>query len=356
MNDLKKTFSEKKILLTGHTGFKGTWMLSVLNILGAEVTGYALPPEANCLYQSINGDRLCQSNIGDIRNKEYLDQVIQDCQPDYVFHLAAQALVLPSYEDPLYSFEVNTLGTAYLMESLRKLNKECKAVVITTDKVYRNLETNKAYSEDDKLGGHDPYSGSKAAAELVVDSYIRSFFESQLSHVQVCVARAGNVIGGGDWSDHRIIPDIVSAIHQNNPIVIRNPTSIRPWQHVLDPIFGYLVLAAKMKDTSLPNAFNFGPDPQESVSVLELTKRAVEIWGSGEIEMDNQSNTLHESKQLLLNSSLAMNMLNWHPVLSQMESIDWTIEWYKQVLMDNTPALDAVDKQVEAYFKHFQNK
>lgn len=347
--ELINRFKGKKVLLTGHTGFKGTWMLVALKQLGAQITGFALAPINNSLYESIDGDSLCRSVIGDIRDKHIIDQVVDELQPDYVFHLAAQALVLPSYENPLHTFEVNSQGTAHLLESLRRLKKKCCAVIVTTDKVYRNLERGGAFVEEDQIGGHDPYSGSKAAAEIIVDSYIRSFFSQNDSQVKVCTARAGNVIGGGDWSKHRIIPDTISSLANSKPVVIRNPSSIRPWQHVLEPIFGYLFLASQMSEKKLPDAFNFGPDPNESISVLQLVKRAIEIWGSGTYETDSDENAPHESGHLLLDSSKAHRLLKWQSFLTQMKSIDWTIQWYKRVLIDEQSAIETLTSQMVNY-------
>jgi len=239
----ENTYKGKKIFLSGHTGFKGSWMLTWLHQLGAEVRGYALTPEnENDLYNLINGDKLCNSVIGDIRDKEKLVNTIIDFQPDFIFHLAAQPLVRRSYEMPLYTFEVNVNGTVHLLEAIRNLQKKCTVVIITTDKVYENQETDYAYREDDKLGGYDPYSASKAAAEIVVSSYRNSFFnpaDYEKHKKAIATARAGNVIGGGDRAADRIVPDIIHALETGMPVIVRNPYAVRPWQHVLDPLSGY---------------------------------------------------------------------------------------------------------------------
>jgi CDP-glucose 4,6-dehydratase len=242
---LIQTFSGKKVFLTGHTGFKGSWMLKVLEIIGANVKGYSLEPEfENGLYNIIKGDKLCDSVIADIRDKERLIKEINNFQPDFIFHFAAQPLVRLSYDIPSTTFDVNVMGTVNLLEAVRLCQKEISVIIITTDKVYQNLEWVYPYRETDRLGGVDPYSASKACTELVVSSYINSFFSSKdyKSHKKaVGVCRAGNVIGGGDWSKDRIIPDIIKSIFNNDIIKIRNPKAIRPWQHVLEPLIGYLI-------------------------------------------------------------------------------------------------------------------
>jgi CDP-glucose 4,6-dehydratase len=251
-------FRGKKVFLTGHTGFKGSWMLALLKQLGAVTTGYALAPDTNelALYNVIRGDEACNSIIADIRDKAVLNASIIQAQPDIIFHFAAQPLVRYSYTNPIETFEVNTLGTANVLDAIKLLDKKCSVVIITTDKVYENKEWDYPYRETDRLGGYDPYSASKAAAEIVVDSYRNSFFNTahfNTHQKSVATARAGNVIGGGDFSADRIIPDIIRALQNNKVINIRNPNAVRPWQHVLEPIAGYLLLAKKLYED--PAAF-----------------------------------------------------------------------------------------------------
>lgn len=332
---LKEIYQHKKIFVTGHTGFKGSWLTAWLHSLGAEVKGYALAPEQDDLYNSINGDTLCQSVIADIRDKDRLKKELLNFSPDFIFHLAAQPLVRYSYEAPLETFEVNVMGTAYLLDAVRELKKACTVVIITTDKVYQNKEQDYFYKEDDKLGGYDPYSASKAAAEIVVDSYRSSFFNpSDYNGHQKSIssARAGNVIGGGDWAQDRIMPDIIRALSSNKPVVVRNPFSIRPWEHVLEPLHGYLVLAAhQSKDPQqYATAYNFGPRMNESLPVGELLKQAIKMWGSGTYQTPDQTGAPHEAHLLQLNISKAEKDLGWSPAFTVTEAVEMTVNWYKQ--------------------------
>lgn len=355
--DFENIYKGKRVFVTGHTGFKGSWLISWLHLLGAEVKGYALTPETNKdLYTVINGNELCQSVIADIRNKEQLINSINSFEPDFVFHLAAQPLVIESYNNPVYTHEVNVIGTANVLEALRCLKKPCIAVMITTDKVYHNYETGQAYKEVDRLGGYDPYSASKAAAEIVIDSYRKSFFNplKYSDHQKsVSVARAGNVIGGGDWAKNRIIPDIVKALSNGEAVNVRNPNAIRPWQHVLEPLSGYLTLAAKQTNDPLQfaSAFNFGPHLQDNITVQKLAERAIESWGSGTIETLLSSNAVHEAGLLQLNISKSQKELNWHPILNSTLAIQQTIEWYKQVLQEKQPARTVTFKQIKSFIQ-----
>ena len=334
-DDLKKVYSGKKVFLTGHTGFKGSWLLKILNMLGAEVMGYALPPDAVLsFYRIIEGDSLCKSIISDLRNREGLKQAVIDFQPDFVFHLAAQPLVRLSYEKPSETFEVNAIGTANLLDAIRILNKPCSVILITTDKVYHNNEWEYAYRENDKLGGYDPYSASKACTELVIDSYRNSFFNIsnyEAHHKAVAVARAGNVIGGGDWSKDRLIPDIVRALNINKPINIRNPDSIRPWQHVLEPLFGYLLLGAKLSEApcKFSQAYNFGPRLNDALPVSEMASMAINVWGSGRYEINKDAMNPHEAGLLKLDISKADAELKWAPKMSALQAVEMTVTWYK---------------------------
>lgn len=331
---LYSVFNGKKVFLTGHTGFKGAWMVQILHHLGARVMGYALPPERESdLYQQIHGDDLCTSVMGDICDLPALKKELVDFEPDFVFHLAAQSLVRRSYNKPVDTFMVNTQGTAHVLEALRHLPPACVALMITTDKVYENPERGTPFTEDDKLGGYDPYSASKAAAEIIVESYRRSFFnpEDYGNHEKsVASVRAGNVIGGGDYSEDRIVPDIVRALHFDEVVGLRNPGSIRPWQHVLEPLGAYLLLAAKMSEdpARYSTAFNFGPNEEDMLTVEQLTEIFLNSFGRGSYKVFLQDKPLHEAKLLLLDSTKAAQMLGWHPQLDARTAIEWTANWY----------------------------
>lgn len=334
-SQLETCYKGKKVFLTGHTGFKGSWMLKVLSMLGAEVRGYALEPyTSDDLYHLINGDSLCDSVIADLRDRSRLKDAIIDFQPDFVFHLAAQPLVRLSYEIPSETFEVNAIGTANVLDGVRALNKKCDIVLITTDKVYHNNEWVYPYREEDKLGGYDPYSASKACTELVISSYRNSFFNVNnyiLHQKAIAVGRAGNVIGGGDWSKDRLIPDIAKAFGENAKVTIRNPNSVRPWQHVLEPVFGYLLLGLNLaKDpVSFSQAFNFGPNADDALSVNEMVKLAINEWPGNNYEVIGLENQPHEAGLLMLDISKAIKELKWKPKLAADEAIAKTISWYK---------------------------
>ncbi len=332
---LQSTYKGKKVFLTGHTGFKGSWMLYWLHQLGAEIKGYALAPEqVDGLYNSMKGDLLCDSIIADIRDKERLTQEIKDFQPDYVFHLAAQPLVRLSYDIPSETFDVNAIGTANVLDGIRELEKPCIGVMITTDKVYENNEWHYPYRENDRLGGYDPYSASKACTELVISSYRNSFFNPKAyitHHKAIAAARAGNVIGGGDWAKDRIIPDIINALNNDQPITVRNPQAIRPWQHVLEPLGGYLLLGAKLMEDPIKyaDAWNFGPMADDNLDVESLVKLAIEVWGSGKYDTPALKGQPHEAGLLKLDISKAINELDWKPKWTAKQAIEKTMSWYK---------------------------
>lgn len=352
MNFLE-TYKGKKVFVTGHTGFKGSWLISWLSELGAQIKGYALAPENDHdLFHQINGHKLCDSVIGDIMDFEKLEQSMLDFEPDFIFHLAAQPLVRLSYQIPVQTFAVNSIGTAHLMEALRRLQKPCQVVIITTDKVYHNNEWVYPYRENDRLGGYDPYSASKACAELVLDSFRNSFFNLKdyaIHQKGIAVARAGNVIGGGDWAKDRIIPDTVKSLQQHQPVTIRNPRSVRPWQHVLEPLSGYLQLGAHLAKTPLTTstAFNFGPYIEDNLDVESLVKTAIDVWGQGTYEITAQTHQPHEAGLLKLDISKAINELNWRPKLNARQAITYTINWYRQATANN--ALTLVKQDIAAY-------
>jgi len=348
---LKSTYQNKKVFLTGHTGFKGAWMLVLLRQFGADVRGYSLEAEDPSLYRQINGDELCRSVIADINDLEDLQKELEDFQPDFVFHLAAQSLVRRSYKQPLETFQTNIMGTANLLEAVKSVDGKCDVVVITTDKVYENLEMDYAYKEHDKLGGFDPYSSSKAGAEIVTASYRSSFFNrDDYSKHQTAItsARSGNVIGGGDYCEDRIVPDIIRALEAGEAVVVRNPAATRPWQHVLEPLSGYLLLGAKLSEyhQQYASAYNFGPNMGDDLSVEELVKIALDCWGGGNYETPDTSGEPHEAGLLKLDISKSMLELDWHPKMKSAEAIELTIDWYKNAASD---PLGYCEKQIQAY-------
>jgi CDP-glucose 4,6-dehydratase len=334
VKEITTYYSGKKVFLTGHTGFKGSWLLLWLQSIGAIVKGYALAPEEGSLFNKVNGDELCESVIADIRDAKRLLAEIQSFQPDYIFHLAAQPLVRLSYVLPQETFETNVNGTMHVLEAVRKLPNFCTVVIVTTDKVYENQEKDYAYREEDKLGGYDPYSASKAATEMLVNSYRNSFFnpEKFTEHKKaIATARAGNVIGGGDYAKDRIIPDIVAALENGKPIEVRNPKAVRPWQHVLEPLWGYLQLGiALTKDPkTYSSSFNFGPDIQDMLIVEQLVAEAIRIWGSGHFVIKHDTNAVHEAGLLQLDNSKSKKQLSVYPVYSSQKAVEQTIAWYK---------------------------
>jgi len=351
MEDLgmKNFWHAKNILLTGHTGFKGSWLAEILLSLGANVTGCALAArrEDDLFHLCKLQDRL-DHHIVDIRNKSQLLKIFQQKMPDVVFHLAAQPLVLPSYEDPVTTWETNVMGSLNVLECLKAINQRCAVVMVTTDKVYEIADTASPRIETDHLGGHDPYSSSKAAMEIAVSSWRRSFFAQ--SEIRIATARAGNVIGGGDWSDHRIIPDLINALRHETELELRNPQAVRPWQHVLDPLFGYLKLAEALyqdQQDIYQTGFNFGPDKGLIATVDDLVNAAGEIWG-GEMQRSVKIKARHEAPFLFLDSAKAQNLLGWKPRWNFLETVFHTVNWYKNYLR-GSDATSLVKEQIDAY-------
>jgi len=333
--NLEHFYKGKKVLVTGHTGFKGAWLITWLNLLGAEIKGYALHQfSEESIYHTVAPHIPHESIIADIRDRQKLTNEIAKFQPDYIFHLAAQSLVRRSYAIPSETFDVNVTGTANLLESLLDLKKKCTVLVITTDKVYENLEQDMPYKETDRLGGHDPYSASKACSEIVVQSFSKSFFDLERSkefRKSIASARAGNVIGGGDWNQDRIIPDIIKHLRNGTQIPIRNPHSIRPWQHVLEPLGGYLLLGGLLdKNPTIPRSINFGPELDDHLEVKKLVEMAISNWQSGSWSNISDANEPHEAGILKLDIRIAKNQLGWFPKLNCSQAIQWTIEWYRQ--------------------------
>lgn len=328
-------WKNKKVLLTGHTGFKGSWLALWLHKMGAQVTGLALAPDTNPnLYSILGIDKKTKSHIGDIRDLETVKNVFNQSQPEIVFHLAAQPLVRYSYKNPLETYQTNVMGTAHILEAVRSTPSVRSVLIITTDKVYENKEWVYGYRENEPLGGYDPYSSSKACAEILTASYRNSFFpkEKWSEHkVAIATARAGNVFGGGDWSADRLLPDIINAFQTNQKVKIRNPISTRPWQHVLEPLSGYLTLAQNLheKNIQFAESFNFGPTDYDCVPVKELVSVAAKIWGEGAgFEIDS-GNHPHEAGLLKLDSSKAYFRMGWKPTWNLKISIEHTLNWYK---------------------------
>lgn len=352
---LEQIYKGKKVFLTGHTGFKGAWILKTLSLLGAEVKGYALKTQtANDLFNLIEGDNICDSVIADLRDKKRLQDELVSFQPDFVFHLAAQPLVRLSYEIPAETFEVNIVGTANVLDAVRLLDKSCSVVLITTDKVYYNNEWLYPYRENDRLGGYDPYSASKACAELLIDSYRNSFFNIKHYNIHkkgIAVARAGNVIGGGDWSKDRLIPDIAKAFSIEEPVVIRNPNSVRPWQHVLEPVIGYLLLGANLavEPTQYSQAYNFGPYLSDALPVEEMLKLAILSWGKGEYVIEKVDEQPHEAGLLKLDISKAIAELNWYPKMNAGLAVSMTMDWYNEFNLNKNTIADFTREQIISF-------
>lgn len=338
----------KRVLVTGHSGFKGSWLTIWLHRLGAQVIGISLPPntEPN-LFSLAKIDQLCESHFCDIRDRDSLATLICNAQPEIVFHLAAQPLVRASYREPVETFATNVMGTAHVLEALRGLESVKAAVMITTDKVYQNREWPWPYRESDALGGHDPYSASKAASEIVIASYRNAFWGQQ--GVAVASARAGNVIGGGDWSEDRLIPDAIRAWQANQTLKIRRPNAIRPWQHVLEPIAGYLMLAEQIcSDPDKAGAYNFGPNTHEDGTVHQVIELARAANGGGNVNYGDGTEGPHEADWLALETAKARTTLGYQPHWSLQESVHRSIHWYRAQHQDKS-ALELCERDIEAF-------
>ncbi len=363
MSRLKEHYCGKRVLLTGHTGFKGSWMAEWLLRLGADVAGVSLEPqEEPSLFDQLGLAGRLEHHIQDIRDADKLAAIVQSVQPDTVFHLAAQPLVRYSYEHPIETFDTNVMGTVHLLDALRALEKPCDAVIITTDKCYENKEVDRPYDEDDPMGGYDPYSASKGACELVVSSYRRSFFHPNdygtKHRVSLASARAGNVIGGGDWALDRIVPDCMRTLAAGKPVPVRNPAATRPWQHVLEPLGGYLVLGMQLAENrgsaawkEICSGFNFGPDPESNRSVKELVEQVLTGW-PGTWEDQSDPHAVHEAGLLNLAIAKAGRLLGWKPVWPFASAVDRTVEWYKGV-HEGAPPQELTGKQIHEYMEIF---
>jgi CDP-glucose 4,6-dehydratase len=351
-------WKNKNVFVTGHTGFKGSWLCLMLEYMGANVTGYALnPPTEPSLYTAGHVDKTINSVIADIRDKETLQAALFKCKPDILIHMAAQPLVRYSYHNPIETYETNVMGTVYLLDAVRNLalsGNPIKAVVnVTTDKCYENKEWIWGYRENEPMGGYDPYSNSKACSELVTSAYRSSYFnpENFNEHgVALASARAGNVIGGGDWAEDRLIPDCIRSLIDKKPITIRNPHSIRPWQHVLEPLSGYLLLAEKLftEGAKFAEAWNFGPYESDAKPVKFLVERICNQWGENASYVIEDQSGLHEAHYLKLDCSKANNILGWYPKWSLEESIEHIVGWTKAYL-SNDDIRSVCYSQIEKY-------
>lgn len=335
----------RRVLVTGHTGFKGAWLSLWLKRLGAEVSGFALAPEGDRhLYGALRLDEVVSSRLGDVRDPAAVEAALRESRPDFIFHLAAQPLVLRSYAAPLDTFSVNILGTAHVLEAVRRIGGVKATVVVTTDKVYEDPDAPRPRGEADPLGGHDPYSSSKAAAELVSASYRRSF------NMALATARAGNVVGGGDWAADRLLPDCARAFAAGRTAVVRNPRSVRPWQHVLEPLSGYLALGARLLGSpgEFGGAWNFGPEA-DSVTVAEVADIAAQSWGGGASWDEGESNGPHEAAALRLDSSKARSKLGWRPVWDARRAVTEAMRWYQAAEKPGFDARGCTEAQIAAY-------
>jgi CDP-glucose 4,6-dehydratase len=351
----KRFYKGKKVLVTGHTGFIGSWLTKVLSVSDSAILGYSLnPPTSPSMYDAIRLSKGLMDLRKDVRDKESLKKVIQEFEPEIVFHLAAQPIVLESYDNPVETFETNVMGTVNLLESLRRVGSAKVIVVMTSDKVYKNNGSSYSYREADPLGGKDPYSASKSSQDIVVNSFRESYFDSM--GISISSIRAGNVIGGGDWGAHRIVPDVVRGLTEGKIIRIRNPDSVRPWQYVLEPISGMLLLAQRMwDDIKFSGEWNFGPNNQREITVKELVDEFLKKWGSGSytIAKDNEA---REANYLQLDISKAKSVLSWFPKYNFEEIIDETVGWYRAYYEDKDNIINVTEKQIRAYFEGGNNE
>lgn len=354
-------FKDKKILVFGHTGFKGSWLTLWLNSLGAKVTGFSLGMVSEpSMFEVCKLENTVEHNLGDIRDAQSVNSVIQQTEPDFVFHLAAQPLVRHSYRFPAETIATNVLGTTHVLEALRNYNKPCTAIIVTSDKCYENVEWLWGYRENDRMGGIDPYSASKGAAEIVISSYCRSYFNKPESPVRCVSARAGNVIGGGDWAADRILPDTVKAWVRGESVTIRRPNSTRPWQHVLEPLSGYLCLAQQLiQNPALQGeAFNFGPAAVQDKTVHELLLVFADMWhesGFREKIIAEDDSGMHEAGLLKLCCDKALNNLGWLPTLEFDECMRFCADWYSTFYSSPDAIPDLSTKQIQEYMQ-FANR
>lgn len=348
-------WKSKRVFLTGHTGFKGAWLSYWLHKLGAEVTGFALPPQTDpALFDLLRIDQLIESVIGDIRDPAALRDAMVRARPDVVLHLAAQPIVSTGYEYPVATFETNVMGVVNLLEICREIGGKLAVLVISSDKCYRNNDEGRPFEVGDPLGGHDPYSASKAGTEIVVGSYASSFFKSADGPV-LSSARAGNVVGGGDWSINRLLPDGARAFSRNLPLMLRNPLATRPWQHVVEPLYGYLMLVEAMtNDRSFAGPWNFGPGNRNHQTVGTLAQMFAKSWGpNASVEITTKEQEWSEANTLDLDCKVTNKNLGWHPVLDLQTTVDWTANWYREAYADTSPAAvrALTEAQIRTYTK-----
>ena len=349
---MKNLFKNKKIIITGHTGFKGSWLTLWLNRLGADILGLSIDtPTLPSHFKLLNLKKIKSKKI-DVSNFKKLNKEIKKFKPDFIFHLAAQAIVKKSYLNPIQTFNTNLMGTVNLLHSLKENKKETVSIIITSDKTYKNIETQKGYKENDTLGGEDPYGASKSAADIAVKCYVKSFFNKKNNKNLIAVARAGNVIGGGDWSDGRLIPDCMRSWLIRKTVNIRNPNATRPWQHVLDVVNGYLTLAVSLKKNKKLHgeAFNFGPDMNKNYKVIDILKKSKKNWPSIKWKI-MAKHKFKENYLLNLNNNKARRIIKWEPVLDINNTIKLTIDWYKNYLKKNK---DSIKKQSLKQIKDFE--
>lgn len=355
------SFAGKTVVITGHTGFKGSWLSVWLKMAGAKIIGIALDPNTQPSHFEAAklGDEMLDHRV-DIRDFKKINSIINETSPDFVFHLAAQPLVRESYNNPIDTYAVNMMGTIHVLESLRSLNKHCAAIFITSDKCYDNVEWTWGYRENDRLGGPDPYSASKGAAEIAIRSYIKSYFSNAENKVRIGIGRAGNVIGGGDWAVDRIVPDCVKAWSKNEIVELRNPMATRPWQHVLEPLSGYINLAAELYNNAVLHGepFNFGPPASQNHTVLELVKQMSLYWEQVRWEdISETNNGPYESGLLKLNCDKALHFLKWEAVMDFEQTIRMTAEWYKAFYTNTgVSILDTTKAQIAQYISIAKQK
>ncbi len=356
MTSFGDIYRGKRVLLTGHTGFKGSWLAEWLLALGADVTGLALAPATTpALFDELGLAGRLHHRMGDIRDLSVVRQAVEAAQPDFIFHLAAQPLVRLSYEQPVETYATNVLGTVHVLEAIRLAKQPCVVVAVTTDKCYENKEWVHSYREEDPMGGYDPYSSSKGAAELVVSAYRRSYFSGTDSPVKLASGRAGNVIGGGDWALDRIVPDCIRALQRDETIPVRNKVATRPWQHVLEPLSGYLQLGANLHRASAPGAlqppcggFNFGPALTSNRTVADLVQEVLKHW-PGRWEDRSDPKAVHEAKLLNLATDKAFHFLKWQPVWDFPQTIERTVSWYRRCSADASEAPSLTARQIADY-------
>jgi CDP-glucose 4,6-dehydratase len=359
---LENFYRNRRVLVTGHTGFKGSWLCEWLFLLGADVTGFSLEPDTEpSLFRQLGLEKRLRHHIGDVRNADSVSTLLRQSEPEVVFHLAAQPLVRRSYTDPAETHEVNFMGTVRILEALRVQNRPCAAVMVTSDKCYENTGSHQGYREEDRLGGHDPYSSSKACAELVVSSYRRSFFGGETARpgpVRLASARAGNVIGGGDWAHDRIVPDCIRSLLHEQAILVRNRHAVRPWQHVLEPLSGYLLLGARLHPEYDPesmethhelNTFNFGPAHSSERPVKDLVEELLLHW-PGHWADHSPEFAPHEASLLTLDANKACRVLGWQPIWDFARTVQQTACWYRSASLDNGSSPAAITRsQIQSY-------